>query len=134
MQTLLWAYIFTFILHTYPPDPRDTHRLREMSAISWEIAHTDCNPEECLKLANIPKWESGYERIAKGKHGELGAWQIMPPASNYGAKEALYRLRVQGIEGYCGCTKWHPCPDMVKHRVGPAIAWNVAHPFPSIAE
>jgi hypothetical protein len=133
-MSALWVYVFTFILTTYPPNLADSHRLFEMSAISWEIAHTDCAPEECLVLANIPRWESGYERRAVGKMGERGAWQIMPPASSYGAKEALRRLRVQGIRGYCGCTERRPCPEMVERRVGPARVWYATHPFDGFDE
>jgi len=132
-----------FILSVHPPrdrrgelDYRDVYRLREMSAIAWAITKTECDPLECLELANIPFWESGYERTAKGKKGEVGAWQLMPPqpcdprATTCQAREALRRLRVQGIEGYCGCSRWHPCSDMVEHRIGAARDWYAEHPYP----
>jgi hypothetical protein len=135
----VWAYLMLFILSRFPPrdergrvNARDAHGLRERSRCAWEIAHTDCGPEECLRLANIPALESGYEYRAVGKQGERGPWQIHPPARSYGAREALARLRAQGIFGYIGCgsARTKLCEDMAEHRTGPARDWLAEHPWP----
>jgi hypothetical protein len=147
----MWTYLMLFVISLWPHTPahadmgapprKQLHRLREMSAITADILSTDATPIESLKLENIVAYESGWERKARGPAGERGAFQIMPFKESTkiqleewqarGAKEALRRLRVQGIEGYCGCSQWHPCPDMVAHRTEPARVWFASHPLPS---
>jgi hypothetical protein len=118
----MFFYVWSFILAFWPP--RTHHQWIERQAIAQEIASTDCDPLECLTLANISALESTFERIALGRSGEVGAWQIMPPAKSYGATEALRRLRAQGLPGYCGCGV-SGCPEIVEHRVEKArlYAW-----------
>ena len=136
MTTYLWAYLMTFMLTVFPPaSGRSVHRLREMSAIAWDIASTtDCGPLECLELATIPRWESGYERSARGQQGERGAWQVKGCAKTdpCGARVALSRLRAQGIFGYMGCAGHEDdetCRTMAANRTEPAEDWLEDHPY-----
>jgi len=88
-----------------------------MRSIAREILDTDCSPLECVTLMGIPALESGWERTAVGKAGERGAWQIMPPAASYGAREALRRMREQGMLGYVGCVRHtEACDQLILNR------------------
>jgi hypothetical protein len=138
------TYLLTFAIGLYatlfPAYPLGHHRHNEMVMITKDIVSTDARPLEALYLENIVAFESGWERNAIGRQGELGAFQIMPNEKTTlaqrkewkarGAKEALYRLRTQGIQGYCGCSEQHPCNDMVEHRTFPAklYSWVFAPP------
>lgn len=146
----MWTYLLLFALTLWPPTDQtgvhsarqQAHRLREMSAITADIVSTDATILEALTLENIVAYESGFERSARGRAGEMGAYQIMPSKDTtkaqlkewqaHGAKEALRRLRVQGIDGYCGCSKWSPCPKMVENRTRPAREWLAEHPLAPI--
>lgn len=126
------AYLLAFCLvlwgHLFPTYPLNSHRQHEMYMISQDILSTDATPHEALKLENIAAFESGWERKAVGAHGEVGSFQIwvFPGTSTtriaewkrHGAKEALRRLREQGIQGYCGCTSpvTKKCGEIMKHR------------------
>lgn len=131
MMNPLYGYVLTFILTMWGPRQSDVHRLREMAAITADIVSTDASPEEALRLGNIAAMESGFERKAKGPHGERSAFQIMPPARSYDAKEALRRMRVQGIQSYCGCVR--PCPRTVAHRTEKAMLWRFAFDPPEVS-
>jgi len=129
-------YLLAFVLMTWPHLVH--HRLYEVTAILADIDGTSATALEALTLANIAAFESGFSRKAHGKAGERGAWQIMPPASSYGAAEALRRLRAQGIVGYVGCAghaNADPCLALVAHRTGPALLWRLAFdpPFQGLA-
>ena|ERR1700687_3634254 len=118
---ILWLQLF----HAYP---LGSHRQHEMYAITKDILSTDAEPLEALFLENIVALESGWERRAIGEHGEVGAFQIwvfpgtkpdqIAEWKRHGAKEALRRLRVQGIQGYCGCTSpvTKKCGAIMEHR------------------
>jgi len=128
-MSAMTAYLVTFALSVWPPRPTDVHRLREIVAIAADVASTDATPEEALTLINIAALESGFERTARGKLGERGAWQVMPPAVSYAADEALRRVRVQGMQSFCGCVR--PCPKTVAHRTDKAILWRLAFDPPA---
>jgi hypothetical protein len=121
------TYLLAFVLAFWAPHSR--HRAEEVRAIIADVLTTDGTPEEDLTLLNVAALESGFERSAVGAHGERGPFQIMPPAASYGAKEALRRLRVQGLSGYCGCGV-RACPEIVEHRIEKArvYRWAFAPP------
>jgi hypothetical protein len=85
-------------------------RLQEVASVARDIASTDATIQEAKLLASIAVHESGVRPIAHGRAGERGAFQVMPPAPSYGAREALRRLRAQGLEGYAGCPRG--CPKL----------------------
>lgn len=91
-------------------EPHSFRRYTELSVISEDIASTDANEDEALLLASIAMHETMARLDVVGKLGERGAFQVMPPGDPH-AKEALRRLRVQGLQGYAGCQK--PCPQTV---------------------
>ena len=128
------AYLLSFVLSTWPSLVE--HRLYEVSAILADIEGTDATPLEMLELANIAAFESGFSRRAVGRAGERGAFQIYPPATSYGAAEAIRRLRAQGIVGYVGCAGHADAPQcqaLVAHRTGPALLWRLAYDPPGVA-
>ena len=138
----LLAYLLVFVLGVWPP--HSMHQMREMIAITVDIAGTDATPEEGLTLENIVAFESGFERTAVGPHGEVGAFQlwIFPWTTEeqivewkrHGAREALRRLRVQGIQGCCGCTNpvTKRCREMMEHRTFPATLYRWAFDPPRV--
>lgn len=86
-------------------------RLQELATVAADVASTDATLEEARLLASIAVHESGVRPRAVGRGGERGAFQIMPPARSYGAREALRRLRLQGLDGYAGCGSKR-CPEL----------------------
>jgi len=118
--------------------PPGQHRRDEIVAIAEDVASTDSEPLEALQLMNIAAWESNYERNGRpGPGGERGAFQVHPPASSYGAKEALWRLRNQGIWGYMGCrVVTERCVAMADRRTFPAelYLWSHDPPATSVQE
>ena len=122
-------YLLAFVLAFWPHLTR--YQRTEAGAIAADVLTTDATPGEALRLMNVAAMESGFSRTAHGSHGELGAFQIMPPARSYGAAEALRRMRVQGMDAYCGCTRQHPCPALVAHRVDRADLWRMAFDPPA---
>jgi hypothetical protein len=125
LMSAMATYFLLFAMTIWPP--RTQHREREMRAIAEEVARTDATPEEGLVLMNIAALESYFSRTALGKAGERGAWQVMPPAKSYGAKEALRRLRLVGIERYCGCVPGSEfCRRMAENRTWQARLWRLA--------
>jgi hypothetical protein len=108
------------------------HADREIRAIASDVASTDAAPGEAAQLILIAGMESGFERTAHGALGEQGAWQVMPPARSYGAREALNRLREQGLYGFMGCTRrTERCEQMAMNRSLLASIWLVVEPPPS---
>lgn len=129
----MFAYILAFILVAFPPrGPWGAHERRLVAA---DIASTDAEPLEALTLANIAAYESGFDTHARGRAGERGAFQVMPPASSYGAREALSRLRRQGLRGFMGFTTCgERCERMAEARTFPAKLFYWAHPYVTAAE
>jgi hypothetical protein len=128
------AYLLSFVLSTWPNLAE--HRIYEVSSILADIEGTDATPIEALELANIAAFESGFSRRAHGRAGERGAFQIMPPATAYGAAEALRRLRAQGMVGYVGCAGHADAPQcqaLIAHRTDPALLWRLAFDPPDVA-
>jgi len=108
------------------------HRRGEIEATAAEVASTDAGPLEALELLGIAAWESGYDASARGRAGERGRWQVMPPARSYGAGEALSRLRRQGIAGFMGFTRCGElCEAMAERRTLPAKVYFWSHEPPS---
>lgn len=121
-----------FILAVFPP--RGPWGLHQREVVARDIASTDASPLEALTLANIAAWESGFDTKAKGRQGERGPWQVMPPAASYGAHEALARLRRQGIYGFMGCPRrTERCEAMADRRTFPAKLYLWAHDPPEPA-
>lgn len=144
METYLLHFAVAFFLSIWPAHYLTNHRHAEMVAITDDILSTDAEVQEALTLENLAGMESVWDRTAVGRGGELGAFQIMPsprttPAQRaewqaHGAKEALRRLRLQGIAGYCGCTRpdVKPCPEMMEHRTWPARLFRLAFDPPTV--
>ena len=133
----LTAYLIAFALSWWPSIAHHRYQDREMRAIAEEVAEAGGTPMEDLRLMNIAAMESNFDRKAIGRHGERGAWQIMPPAREYGAREALRRMREQGMSGYCGCVRpgrrvtGLECPLLVAHRIDKADLYLMAFDPPS---
>lgn len=143
---LLFAFYVCFVLDDWPQFMRHSWQRLDVYAIAHDVAdNTDATPAEGLHLMQTAGMESGFYRKAKGKKGEIGPWQIMPPARSYGAKEALFRMRVQGMVGFVGCrhaddavvlpegTKT-TCQKMVDNRIGPADRYLAEHRPPTTLE
>ena len=118
-------YLLSFVLSTWPS--LVAHRLYEVSAILADIAGTDATPIEALELANIAAYESTFRIHALGDRGRSrGPFQVMAPSASYGAREALRRLRIQGIMGFIGCANHidsSKCIQMAENRTAKAILW-----------
>jgi hypothetical protein len=122
-------YLVAFVLAFWPKLAGEQARDMWLDAVEVAALEDSMNAtaQEMLRLMNIAALESGFRRDAKGKQGELGPWQVMPPAMDYGAKEALRRMRSQGMLGYCGCRSANvmvnvpggqiPCGELVAHRI-----------------
>ena len=128
----LTAYLIAFALSWWPNVAHHRYQDHELKIIAADIASSGATPLEGLILVNIAAMESNFDTHAKGRHGELGAFQIMPPAREYGAREALRRMREQGMAGYCGCVRpgkkatGNECPAIVAHRTDKAILYRMA--------
>lgn len=111
----------------------------ELRAIIHEIvSQTDGTLQEQLQLVNIAALESNFSRTAHGAKHEVGAWQLMPPIPpGSQAREALRRMRTQGMLGYVGCR--HPedvamysggkpvsCQRMIDNRIDRANLYRFA--------
>lgn len=128
------AYLIAFVLANWPTIHGQQER--DMRADAEEVAATDCDAQACLRLMGIAALESGFRRDAVGAAGERGAWQVMPPATSYGAREALRRMRTQGLLGYIGCRRAADvvvirgtrttCAAMIAHRIERADLWRMA--------
>ena len=140
MKTLLYAFYVVFVLDTHPEMMRRASQRADVYACAKDVAGTDASPGEGLRLMQIAALESGFYGKAHGKKGETGPWQIMPPATSFGAHEALRRMRGQGMVAYVGCrhasdvvviegTKT-TCQAMIDHRTLPADAYLATHPAP----
>lgn len=126
-------YVLAFILTVWWP--HSAWGLHERRVIAADIANTDASPLEALTLANIAAYESGFDTKARGRAGERGAFQVMPPAASYGAREALSRLRRQGLRGFMGFTTCGDrCERMAEARTFQAKLFYWAHPYVTAAE
>jgi hypothetical protein len=105
----VWAMCMVIFLTALHPDPRNVRRLYELSKVAWSIAKTDATEDEATLLSSIAIHESGVSLRAIGPLGERGAFQLL--GGPYTTREALRRLRVQGLRGYAGCVR--PCPKLV---------------------
>lgn len=142
MSGLLCAYYVSFVLAIWPVFMRHGWQRARVYSIADEVAHTDATPREGLRLMQIAARESGFDRSAIGHKGERGCWQVMPPARSYGASEALWRMRYQGMVAFVGCRHADDkvvlpngvhttCQEMIDHRIAAADAYLAAHPAPS---
>jgi hypothetical protein len=111
-------YLVDFALKTWPQVERHKYQASEMRAIAREISRLpDASLLESTRLINIAAMESYFDRKAKGKAGECGAWQIMN-GSDCSAARALWLMRNQGMLGYVGCPRETPeCLKLISHRV-----------------
>lgn len=141
MKALLFAYYVLFVLDVHPEFMRRSWQRRRVYSIAHEVAYeTAAKPKSGLRLMQIAVRESGYDRMAVGKLGERGPWQIMPPAKEYGAREALRRMEVAGMVSFVGCRHASDvvtvegykttCQEMIDKRIGPADRYFDEHPPP----
>jgi hypothetical protein len=127
MMNPLASYVLAFILTAWWPQTR--HGMIERVEIAEEISHTDASPLEALTLANVAAFESGFERTARGKLGEVGAWQNLH--GDPSARAALRLLRLQGIVHFMGFTRCTTeCERMADHRTFPAELYSWSHDPP----
>ncbi len=127
---MYYLYVLAFILTVFPP--RGPWGLHERQAVARDIASTDASPLEALTLANIAAWESGFDRKAKGRLGEVGAFQNLH--GDPSARAALRLLRLQGILGYMGCPRrTERCEAMADRRTFPAKLFFWSHEPPAPA-
>lgn len=117
MNPSLYYAAFAVFLGWLSPDDaaasrlsRRTARLHELASIAADIASTDASESEARLLASIAVHESSARLHATGKIGEQGPFQVLHGDPH--AREALRRLRTQGLQGYAGCTR--PCPDLTR--------------------
>lgn len=129
-MTPLVAYLVSFALTVWPPRQNDVRHLREVVAIAVDVASTDADLVEATTLMNIAALESTFRVHARGKLGERGPFQVMPPRDP-SAAGALSILRAQGLRGYCGCSR--ACPHTILRRSLPAQAWVWTHPLDATA-
>ena len=130
MLNALASYCLAFALSIPSWWPHSAHRMTEMIEIARDIGSTDAGPIEGLELMNIAALESGFDTHARGRAGERGAFQVMPPAASYGAHEALSRLRRQGLRGFMGFVVCgQRCLDMAERRTFPAKLYFWSHPY-----
>jgi hypothetical protein len=142
MRIFMFAYLVCFALDVWPKYMVTSWQRKAIYSIAHEVAETDGSLQEDLRLMNIAGWESGFRRDAKGKAGERGPWQIMPPAVSFGAKEALSRMRIAGMVSYVGCRRAEDevvlpggtkmtCQKMIDNRIRPADEYLENYPPPS---
>jgi hypothetical protein len=140
-KILLFAYYVLFVLDVHPDYMRHHWQRVRVYDTAREVANTDATPQDGLRLMQIACRESGFDPGAIGKKGERGRWQVMPPAKSYGAHEALWRMRNQGMVAYVGCHHASDvvtvdgfkttCQQMIDNRIGPADAYLVEHRPPT---
>jgi hypothetical protein len=136
MHNLLTAYLLSFVVTFWPHLGR--YQQREAVAIAEEVANTQGDVLEDLTLMNIAAMESGFSRSAVGKAGERGPWQVSTDEGrnhDFSAKEALRRMRTQGMLGYVGCRHAQDevvlagvrltCAEVVAHRVDRAALFRM---------
>jgi hypothetical protein len=137
-KALLFAYYVLFVLDVHPDYMRHGWQRTRVYDTAREVAFkTNASPRDGLRLMQIACRESGFDPKAIGKKGERGRWQVMPPAKSYGADEALWRMRNQGMVAFVGCRHASDvvtidgfkttCQQMIDNRIGPADAYFAEH-------
>jgi hypothetical protein len=94
-------------------------------------------------LTNESHLESYWDKLARGKDGEIGAFQLMPPPKGapvpagleQQAEEAVRRWNRQGPNGFTGegvaCAKeFGICPLALNRELGGAL-YGAGHPYKS---
>jgi hypothetical protein len=129
------AWVFGLMIAAMPASWTDrmqanVARLRELVVVAVVIAEESETDADRAALVAIGWYESGYVIRARGKLGEVGVWQLMPPAPvrlRDQAREAIARLHRQGWTGYTGEGGRCPCP-LAEHRRGLAERLLEEHP------
>jgi hypothetical protein len=142
MKALLFAYYVLFVLDVHPEFMRHAWQRRKVYDTATEVAYkTTAVPGEGLRLMQIGARETGYDETAVGKRGERGRWQVLG-GNDFSAKEALRRMRVQGMVAFVGCRHAEDhvtlpngvkttCQEMVDNRIGPADRYLAEHRPPT---
>lgn len=136
----MFAYLVLFVLDVHPEFMRSSWQRNRVYSIAAEVAASDATPREGLRGMQIASQESGYDRGAVGRLGERGPWQVRG-GKDFSWREALRRMRVQGMLGFVGCRRaadrvvlpngvHTTCQEMVDHRVGPADRYLEEYPAP----
>jgi hypothetical protein len=142
-------YILAFMLFYFPAT--DARLWKEEVLIARAISQVAIDENEALLLASIASFEGSFRVGARGKLGEIGPWQLMPPPRARAvpkdlagqAREALYRWTLLGPCGFTGENAGRNpktlaelskvCP-LAFHRRMRAEYWRAAHPYnPSVA-
>jgi hypothetical protein len=142
MKAFLFAYYVIFVLDVHPEFMRRGWQRRQVYEAASEVAYkTDADPGEGLRMMQIAARETGYDKTAVGKAGERGRWQVLG-GNDFSAKEALRRMRVQGMVAFVGCRHAEDkvtlpngvkttCQEMVDDRIGPADRYLTEHRPPT---
>jgi hypothetical protein len=137
-------YILAFMLFYFPAT--SARVWNEEVKIAKAIVDVSMDENEALLLASIASFEGSFRVGARGKMGEIGPWQLMPPPRARAvprdlagqAREALARWRVLGPCGFTGenagrnprtLTELSKVCPLAFHRQMRAEAWRAAHPF-----
>lgn len=135
MSHILHKALVTYVLAAMQTFFPTRSRATEYRAVAEAIVQATPDPEDEVQLAAIASLESGYATNARGRLGEIGAWQLMPwrpvPRTLAGqAKEALWRWKAQGRCGYTGEAgrKDGKCP-LADNRYLRALLYSREHPF-----
>jgi hypothetical protein len=146
MHQALVAYLLAFVQAFWPNLTR--YQRHEVKTIVADIASTNGTPLEDLTLVNIAALESNFDTHAKGDHGRShGAFQVSDDGGknhDYSAREALRRMRTQGMVGYVGCrhledhvvlsTGPTTCVEMIAHRTDRALLFLFGNDPPSASD
>jgi hypothetical protein len=142
-MSTLTAWVLSAILSCFVhPDAISPPRSAEIQKIAEAIADASFSSplpdrgtvETAALLVGIAKLESGFRMAARGALGEVGVFQLMPPAPSgleAQAREAIRRWRVQGPSGYCGEPRsWFGPGPLARNRNLWGAIYAAAHPFP----
>jgi hypothetical protein len=148
----LALYVFANMMNWFVfPDRVSERRKTELKEIAVAIADasevvqtTECNGDVVCTAGwatNESHLESGWDKNARGRDGEIGAFQLMPPPKGgpvpigleAQAIEAIRRWNLQGPNGFTGegvaCAKeFGICPLALNRQLGGAI-YVASHPF-----
>src|ERR1700733_4154422 len=105
MKTALLPYLCPCVC-AFWPHISNYQRHEAKTVITEVVMTTDATPLESLEMLNIAALESGFDTHAVGKGGERGAFQVSTDGGrnhDFSAREALRRMRVQGMIAYVGC-------------------------------
>lgn len=134
MTDPLVAYLLA-AMTSWSPAPAPVVRASYVP-IAEAIARASKDPELDVVLASIALWESGFRIHARGKAGEVGPWQIMPPAPiNLIDQAAKARQLVAHSYEKCGTLAFYAsgrCDRGTRaaaRREETAMSWLREHPF-----